>query len=325
MSECILHTGQQKCFDQDGNTVTCDDSGQSGELEYTHSNVSPRMSMVMENLVQDNVTGLIWPADGGLVDFPLNWEESLQWIREQNESCLFGRNDWRMPNRRELRSIINHRFKRPALVEKEYFRRVTPDWYWTSTTSAIATDYAWYLHFDGGRMFYGRKTEYHWVWPVCSYSPVLPRTGQDTAFSDSGGDDGALRLGVQWPEPRFVEVAEGIKDLLTGLIWLPKAGLFEQTMSWQEALDAVKQYTAETGLKYRMPTINEMESLVDASQHSPALPATHPFTDVQEAYWTTTTSGFEQDWSYVLYMHKGAVGVGYKTNRDFHVWPVISR
>mgnify|MGYP002870248384 CR=1 FL=1 len=70
--------------------------------------------------------------------------------------------------------------------------------------------------------------------------------------------------------------------------------------------------------------INELESLVDASAHSPALSPGHPFTDLQQAYWSSTTSAFETDWAYVLYMHKGAVGVGYKKNRDFALWPVIS-
>jgi hypothetical protein len=73
-----------------------------------------------------------------------------------------------------------------------------------------------------------------------------------------------------------------------------------------------------------MPSINELESLVDASTHTPALPLDQPFFDIAEAYWSSTTSVFETDWAYVLYLKKGAVGVGYKKNSDFALWPVLS-
>ena len=75
---------------------------------------------------------------------------------------------------------------------------------------------------------------------------------------------------------------------------------------------------------WRMPTINELESLVDASECDPALPLEHPFLIRQQGYWSSTTSGFEKDWAYVLYMDKGAVGVGFKKTREFHLWPVKS-
>ena len=39
------------------------------------------------------------------------------------------------------------------------------------------------------------------------------------------------------------------------------------------------------------------ESLVDCSEHSPALPPSHPFRDVREGYWSSTTSMFEPDWA----------------------------
>lgn len=73
---------------------------------------------------------------------------------------------------------------------------------------------------------------------------------------------------------------------------------------------------------WRLPDINALESLVDASRHHPALPAGHPFLAVGEAYWSSTTSAFETNWAHALYLHKGAVGVGVKSAREFLVWPV---
>ncbi len=54
----------------------------------------------------------------------------------------------------------------------------------------------------------------------------------------------------------------------------------------------------------------------------PGIAGGHPFAVDMNGFWSSTTSGYEKDWSFVLYMDKGAVGVGYKQNRDFYLWPV---
>jgi hypothetical protein len=61
---------------------------------------------------------------------------------------------------------------------------------------------------------------------------------------------------------------------------------------------------------------------VDADRHGPALPADAAFVEVREGYWSSTTSLFEPDWAWALYLRTGAVGVGQKAGRHFHVWPV---
>jgi hypothetical protein len=62
--------------------------------------------------------------------------------------------------------------------------------------------------------------------------------------------------------------------------------------------------------------------MMDCGSYNPALPAGCPFEGVQEAYWSSTTSMFEPDWAWALYLIKGAVGVGEKQGAHFHVWPV---
>jgi hypothetical protein len=43
---------------------------------------------------------------------------------------------------------------------------------------------------------------------------------------------------------------------------------------------------------------------------------------MQDVYWSSTTSLFEPDWAWALYLNKGAVGVGQKAQAHFHVWAV---
>lgn len=59
-----------------------------------------------------------------------------------------------------------------------------------------------------------------------------------------------------------------------------------------------------------MPAINELEALVDWAAQSPALPSGHPFDDLQDIYWSSTTSLFEPDWAWALYLEKGPTGIG---------------
>lgn len=61
---------------------------------------------------------------------------------------------------------------------------------------------------------------------------------------------------------------------------------------------------------------------MDCSAHGPALPASHPFNNVRDVYWSSTTSLYEPDWAWALYLDKGAVGVGQKRQAQFCVWAV---
>jgi hypothetical protein len=57
-------------------------------------------------------------------------------------------------------------------------------------------------------------------------------------------------------------------------------------------------------------------------RHSPALPSDHPFNDVQDFYWSFTTSRYDTEYAWTLYLKDGAVGVGFKRFAEFFLWPV---
>lgn len=328
----ILRTGQTHCYNEDGEQIDCQGSGQDTEFQTGIGWPLERFETTGDHLVQDGATGLIWTRNCCPSDFPLSWQQALDFVEQLNKEARYGRSDWRIPNRRELRSLVDHDRKKPVLAKGHPFLNAFLGWYWTSTTAAIAKRYAWYVHLEGGRMFYGNKDGYYWVWPVCGSSDLLPRTGAVLCYDacglripcDGSRQDGSMKMGVPWPKLRFRPIEVGVLDELTGLIWNTRAIVGQKTMSWREALAAVNFYGKESNLPWRMPTINELESLVDASTHSPALPKDHQFSNIQQSYWSSTTSSFETDWAYVLYLEKGAVGVGYKKNSDFALWPVMS-
>lgn len=333
----FLQTGQTSCHDADGQNIECAGSGQDAESSRGTAWPKPRFEVMnvpdSSGIVTDLLTGIIWTRDANPGEFPMDWAEAHEFVSRMNHDREHGFDDWRLPDRRELRSLISHQTRNPALPEGHPFINIFMGWYWTATTAAIDEAFAWYVHMEGGRTFYGARSQYYLVWPVRGKgNGVLPVTGQR----------GDSPFGAKWPEPRF-EVLPGdeVQDRLTGLIWRRVADLTGGPVLWEEALEAVRMLNPEDARskdthstpsetreprrerdRWRLPNINELESLVDMSRYDPALPAGHPFRECRDVYWSSTTSMFEPDWAWALYMNKGAVGVGRKGYARFHAWAV---
>jgi hypothetical protein len=135
---------------------------------------------------------------------------------------------------------------------------------------------------------------------------TLPKTGQTLCYDANGaidcagtGQDGETQIGAIWPTPRFTDNLNGtVTDNLTGLIWLqdalctalnpppanPSLSL-QGGRGWAAALTAANTLmSGQCGLtdgsvrgNWRLPNVNEMESLMDISQSNPPLPANNPF------------------------------------------------
>ena len=125
----------------------------------------------------------------------------------------------------------------------------------------------------------------------------LPATGQLTSYVK--GDDGSRKAGVAWPETRFSDNQDGpITDHLTGLIWPQDAGCFAETL-WSSALkDANQLASGACGLTdgsnvghWRLPNVNELESLVDVSATNPAVSNPRSFAVLRRAYGQSKGSG----------------------------------
>lgn len=335
MTARYLSTGQILCYDNLGQETACQGSGQDAEFRPGVVWPSPRF-IADGPVVRDELTGLVWLRDANQAGFPLSWSEALEHVATLAAEGHAGRDDWRLPNRRELRSLISYANRNPALISGHPFANVYLGWYWSSTSAAINPAYAWYVHLEGGRMFYGHKSQYFLVWPVAGRgNGVLACTGQTRCYDTTGikkecpgtGHDAELMAGTPWPEPRFVADGPVVRDELTSLVWTREADLSAGPLTWRDALKAASKVVVTTPDGYgpwRLPTINELESLVDAGRHTPALPDGHPFANVAEAYWSSTSSSFEPDWAMALYLHKGAVGVGQKPGRHFCAWAVCS-
>ena len=129
--------------------------------------------------VRDNVTGLIWEVktiDGGLRDqgneytwYNPNPQENggapgrrdggdceggidcdtHSYAAAVNEEGLCGFNDWRMPTRNELRSIVDYRAEFPA-IDQGHFPNTMALSYWSADPNPTYPNYAWHTDFRFG-------------------------------------------------------------------------------------------------------------------------------------------------------------------------------
>jgi hypothetical protein len=63
-----------------------------------------------DGTLSDRATALMWAQDDSGDDWPdgLNWEEALAWVEAQNAARYLGYQDWRLPNVKELQSLVDY-------------------------------------------------------------------------------------------------------------------------------------------------------------------------------------------------------------------------
>lgn len=72
-----------------------------GNQDYGKNDFSSNKDTVL-----DSATGLMWDKNDSSKGF--NWEEALKWVQEKNSENYLGFNDWRLPNAKELQSIVDY-------------------------------------------------------------------------------------------------------------------------------------------------------------------------------------------------------------------------
>jgi len=328
----LISTGQLRCYDENGTEIPCSGTGQDAEHRFGANWPQPRFELADE-LVLDQLTGLTWTKNANLSEFPVTWKEAFACIDAMNRTGTFGFTDWRLPNRNELRSLMSYQTRKPSLPESHPFANVFLGWYWTSTSAAMNPAYAWYIHLEGARMFYGQKDQYCLFWPVRGKgNSMVHSTGQKKCYDASGaeincsqsGQDGEFQYGSTCPSPRFAISENTVIDIMTGITWLRQADISDKPLSWRQAfslIDEINHRRLHGVANWRLPDINMLASLADCSEARPALATGHPFTGLRDVYWSSTTSFFETDWAWALYLEKGALGVGHKKGESFFVWP----
>ncbi len=346
----LPQTGQTKCYNSKGDVVDCKGTGQDGETRVGAAWPKPRFTNLDGSMpingpvVADQLTGLMWARDAGTPTIGScsgggkDWPRAIEYVNCLNSRNYLGYSDWRLPNVHELEILVNLDSPVPFdWMKAQGFVNVLPYSYWTSTESSNTHEDVLIVFFRSGLVSVTHKWNYsYYVWPVRTWAPPgkpapVWKTGQ--TFTSATGDDGDLRVGVPWPDPRFTDHGNGtVTDNLTGLMWTkdlnsPEIGSCRLSKMWQGALDYVaclnsRQYLGYTD--WRLPNRKELLSPLDRSKPDIALPADHPFSKPASIlYWSSTTFASSPEHAWFVNIG-GIAGAAEKAlpRGDLRVWPV---
>lgn len=163
----VPKTGQTTCYDESGTPRGCTGTGEDGEYQKGVAWPDPRFTVPGGNqdVVVDNLTGLMWTKDANMCGLS-TWQlalDSMWWINGFN---TYGYDDWRVPNIKELQSLIDFSQYGPALPSGHPFINVQFDAYWSSTTYVDNTGRAWSVTMSNGSVYHSDKSNSFYVWPV---------------------------------------------------------------------------------------------------------------------------------------------------------------
>lgn len=121
-----------------------------------------------DGTVTDTKTGLMWKqcseglsgsncVTGSVTTH--TWQGALQLVETLNSSGGFaGYTDWRLPNLKELRSIVEEQCYSPA-INSTRFPNTPSSFFWSSSPYARNSAYAWSVGFNIGYAYYGNRSD----------------------------------------------------------------------------------------------------------------------------------------------------------------------
>ncbi|MBL4760729.1 MAG: DUF1566 domain-containing protein [Mariprofundaceae bacterium] len=110
--------------------------------------------------VTDNKTGLMWKqcseglsgvncATGTVAVY--TWKAALLAVQTLNMGVGFaGFTDWRVPNIKELDSIVEEQCRLPAINSVIFPATPVNNWYWSASPYAGLATHAWFVNFNDG-------------------------------------------------------------------------------------------------------------------------------------------------------------------------------
>ncbi|WP_027186517.1 DUF1566 domain-containing protein [Desulfovibrio inopinatus] len=218
-----------------------------------------------DGTVTDNLTGLMWmQADDGEKRI---WDDAVTYCEDL---ALAGYSDWRLPSQHELFQIVDKGKSNPA-INPVFTTNLSM--YWTSDTYASLSVYAWYMCFYDGVTLYNSKRYHNGVRCVRSIQ--------------------------SYPEKKYEVNGSVVLDTITNLMW-PQKETTSSRKDWEGALAYCEDLTLDGYSDWRLPNINELESLLDLTRETGIDPT---FETPTGQYWSSTTSPVNPTSS--LYPNKG--------------------
>lgn len=284
------------------------------------------------------MTGLIWLLDVETTNY--NWTDGISYC----EALTTGGYEWRMPNFRELRSLVHYgQSIQNTWLINQGFLDVRAASYYCGTPCPWDTSRAIIMYMNNNPIWsFASKTDLTAnVWPVAiSSSSNIAQTGHEAVHTS--GDDGTYQAGVAPPSTRFVNNGDGtVTDNMTGLMWVQNANAIgtvhtdfdsDGAVTWANALSFVSAFNdgtydcdvTTTYSDWRLPTLNELETLVNYGQDETYTWLNDQgFSNVESHnYLSGTTRAFDTTYSWGININQSSSTLCLKSLEGYYVWPV---
>jgi len=136
-----------------------------------------------DGTVSDAATGLTWQqADDGKTR---DWPQALHYCATLD---LNGQQNWRLPNVKELQSIVDYSHNDPAIDAGTFRQTDRNGWFWSSTTHGDNTRMAAYVCFGKCTSVDGVDTH------GAGAQRADPKTGNPASYGPLGGQKDAVRI-----------------------------------------------------------------------------------------------------------------------------------
>jgi hypothetical protein len=265
------------------------DTGQSADPTCNpHSYIQPGTGVI-----KDTVTGLMWQQTTapGMSDGTYSWQQAEDYCENL---ALGGYDDWRLPTIQELSTLVDSGVSLSSetvnpTINMTFFNETVPSNYWTKTLFTGNSNQAWTVDFSTGSVDYDDKT-------TNSYAVRAVR-GEQTAnnFIDNG--DGT------------------ITDTGSRLVWEKTKGT--STYTWAQAKAYCENLTLGGNSDWRLPTRNELQSIVEYTQYNPAINKAFFPDTISTEFWSSTKVTWDyEDYNWYVGFNDGEVNIISTTNQD---------
>ena len=105
-----------------------------------------------DNVVIDITKNIMWQDNIDVVQYKSGWTLAKEYC---SSLTLNGFTDWKLPNIKELQTIVNIKKAKPALYEEFEFIEFTS--YWSRSQDITNDGYAWYVGFKTGATYKDSK------------------------------------------------------------------------------------------------------------------------------------------------------------------------
>jgi c(7)-type cytochrome triheme protein len=190
--------------------------------------------------VSDNQTGLIWMRciygsswNGSSCDQGKSWYTWFSWndaMRSARRIRFGGYEDWRLPNREELLTIVEKGCA-PSTIDQTLFPETPAGKFWSSSEYSNNSEYAWLVDFGDGRSASELKaTSSYYMRPVRGVYTVSTQT---TDKPEPRQEDPRLTDGIHDPTNPDLEQLQLSSEAFENLVKTESGSI-----NWVETLNA---------------------------------------------------------------------------------------